>query len=101
MLHLNQILSAVLKSKFTLYSSIYTKLNSMVVHPNIKMEAAIMEPAQNEAMKFKDNVRGPAQNETMKLIIVNAIDQIRNLKKKRAGKEKIIKYAVTKYACSE
>ena len=68
----------------------------MVVHPNIKMEAAIVEPAQNEAMKFKDNFRGPAHNETMKLIIVNTIDKIRNLKKKRPGKEKIIRYA-----CSE
>ena len=60
-----------------------------------------MEPAQNEAMKFKDNVRGPAQNEPVKLIILNTNDKIRYLKKKRPGKEKIIKYACSEYGLNE
>ena len=60
-----------------------------------------MEPAQNEAMKLKDNVRGPAQNETMKLIILNTINKIRNLKKRRPGKENIIKYASSEYGLRE
>ena len=60
-----------------------------------------MEPVQNEATKFEDNVWGHAQNEKMKLIILNTIDKIRNLKKKRPGREKIIKYACSEYGLSE
>ena len=56
---------------------------------------------KNEATKFKDNGRGSAQYETMKLIILNTIDKIRNLKKKRLGKEKIIKYACSEYGLSQ
>ena len=39
--------------------------------------------------------------EAMKLNILNTIEEIRNLKKKRPGKDKIIKYACKEYGLSE
>ena len=41
------------------------------------------------------------RDEAMKLIILNTIDEIRNLKKKRPGKDKIIKHACKEYGLSE
>ena len=64
-------------------------------------DSSVMESVQNETTKFEDIVTGPAQNERMKLIILNTIDKIRNRKKKRPGKEKIIKYACSEYGLSE
>ena len=41
------------------------------------------------------------QNEVSKLIILNTIDEIRNIRKKRPGKANIIKYACSEYGLSE
>ena len=64
-------------------------------------DSSVMESVQNETTKFEDNVTGPTPYERMKLIILNTIDKIRNRKKKRPGKEKIIKYACSEYGLSE
>ena len=50
---------------------------------------------------MRNDGRAPAQNEKTKLIILNTIDKIKNLKKKRPGKEKIIKYACSEHGLSE
>ena len=41
------------------------------------------------------------QNEVSRLIILNTIDEIRNIRKKRPGKANIIKYACSEYGLSE
>ena len=41
------------------------------------------------------------QNEAWKLIILNTIDEIRNIRKKRPEKAKIIKYACSEYGQDE
>ena len=41
------------------------------------------------------------RDEAMKLIILNTIDEVRNLKKKRPGKDKIIKHSCKEYGLSE
>ena len=42
-----------------------------------------------------------SQNEAWKLIILNTIDEIRNIRKKRPGKANIIKYACSEYGLDE
>ena len=51
-------------------------------------DSSVMDLVQNEATKFEDDGRGPAQNERIKLIILNTIDKLRNLKKKRSKRKR-------------